>query len=316
MPKGSPLRRLAFGCVLALLFLSAFALGVTLGTAYLPEAGQYLRDWLKSPAVAGLGAIVAATIAFFGLKSQSKIALRSLERSEKADEYDRWQQLFEWTADRAVPRKSEDMPLPPEALIGTLTRLVQTSPSPAQQLACRGVMDVIVLRVRESEKPEPSAHDSLINDALSEYASTSLGTSASSPQVRDLLYSRAVIAALLQNPDYHFVPPATFEYARSFDGVVFIGSDEYLLVSRESHPSKNEIYRTLKALSKKYGRKFSALIVTKSALADSAGVYSEVTEILVTKWEPDDGPNYLWQSIADLRAAPASNRSEEDLEDK
>lgn len=67
--------------------LGVSALIVGAGTGHIEAVGQFVQDFVKSPGLGGIAALVAAIIAYRGIKGQvetSRAALASQQAAEKA----------------------------------------------------------------------------------------------------------------------------------------------------------------------------------------------------------------------------------------
>ena len=138
------LTALAAGVLGGLIVLSAN------GAADNPAVGWF-GGWLKSPGFAGLGAIIAASIALIGISLQ-------LGASRKRDRDAAWWQSFEWASDRALPRKPSELALSFDAALDRLNALATAARTDIQKYAVRGVVDEL-LRSRGSVVPDQSGAD-------------------------------------------------------------------------------------------------------------------------------------------------------------
>lgn len=101
-----------------------------------PVVGWFGK-WIKSSGFAGLGAIVAASIAFVGISLQ-------LQASRERDADSAWWQSFEWASDRGLPRDSSELRLSFEAAVDTLNALATAARTDIQKNAVSGVVDELI----------------------------------------------------------------------------------------------------------------------------------------------------------------------------
>lgn len=187
------------------------------GAADDPVIG-WVGDWIKSPGFTGLGAIVAASIAFSGIFLQLKA---NRERDADAG----WWKSFEWASDRGLPRDTSELGLPFEAALDTLNALATAARTDIQKNAVGGVVDEVVRlhqttindRVQEPNDPkmppalpgtdEPGADRSAKVDvansgsdgsasAILRYVLQQVGTAAESRRASASNYETEVLAAL------------------------------------------------------------------------------------------------------------------------
>ena len=148
---------LSFGC--------GFLAAAGFQTAWMPGLGQWVRDFSMSPALAGVGAIGAAIIAFRGIKHQAAASLKSArtaagsarealehsrnnadlnrERQLRLDEYAAWWKSFNWFDSQMRGLKGSSVSVPARKLTAVVTELMKRATEDAQRVACSGYMDAL-----------------------------------------------------------------------------------------------------------------------------------------------------------------------------
>lgn len=145
----------------------AFAAGLLITFAGQEAAadniGQYVQEFFRSPGFGGLAALGAAFLAYRGLQGQiatSRDALTNQtlaeENQKAANTASRWWATFQWTADRALPPGKQDVPLPEDVAVATLSELAVTATDDAQRTACAGLVNVIGAPEKQTSPDSPS----------------------------------------------------------------------------------------------------------------------------------------------------------------
>ncbi|MGY3262240.1 hypothetical protein [Frigoribacterium sp. 2355] len=236
------LERLLSGRHIALLILAVGAasgivgayLALALATADLANWGIWARDFAKSPGLAALAAVAAASIAFRGISKQVSVSRAALEHQREAARTAVWWQTFEWASSRALPSSEKDIPLPVAVTISTLHSLSQTTTTDVQKVACAGVIGALTSRVvampgdsaPSLEEPESDASAAL--DALASYVEASDGTPAASLKAQAVVeqameYEQQVMTTLaMLSPEVKAFREPQVRGARA-DAVVEIG---------------------------------------------------------------------------------------------
>lgn len=176
--------------------LGVAALVVGAGTGHIETFGQFVQDFVKSPGLGGIAALVAAMIAYRGIKGQVEASSAALASQQRAERAARWWTTFQWTADRALPSGEADVPLPKPVAISTLQELALTATDDAQEIACAGLVDALLttpdvasdLATEEADDERPGtrshpnmkAQEAVIDAALSSYAKATRGSLAES----------------------------------------------------------------------------------------------------------------------------------------
>ncbi|WP_416445431.1 hypothetical protein AB3K78_01160 [Leucobacter sp. HNU] len=154
---------------------------------------------------AGLGAILAALIAFHGISRQIGQANQSLAQAREANDQASWWRTFEWAAERVAPSKPGTPSLSPHLLMGTLSVLRDSAPDEAQQRACSSLVDHVALVVETNQaaentqnvasKPQPnsgkqkteSSESANAMDALMQWIHETSGKPSASPKAIEVV---------------------------------------------------------------------------------------------------------------------------------
>ena len=211
--------------------LGAF-LGIALASANLANTGLWLRDFAKSPGATATAALLAATLAFWGISRQVTVsrhtlahqrdaAAQILEHQRKTEDSKAWWSTFEWSADRGIPSDPSDTALPLSVSMRTLEQLQESAQTDVQKAACSGVMDVLAQLLSPSEEVEDQPSSTARTEpgdpnyegaraALSSYVVASRGTAAASPgseaRLYDLDATSAVEGLSIENAIVHILP--------------------------------------------------------------------------------------------------------------
>lgn len=164
--------------------------------------GEWFSDFVKSPGLAGASAVVAASLALWGILTQVAVTKRGLEHQREVDSNRAWWDRFEWASARAVPRSSEEMPLPYEAVLSTLIKLTESAKDDVQRGAVGAITEVASRANRnagsetEHEPDASHARAKLSLDLLTKYAEVAGNSPARSLAVTTQIYEHKVLEAL------------------------------------------------------------------------------------------------------------------------
>ncbi|MFJ4175395.1 hypothetical protein [Microbacterium sp. NPDC089696] len=190
------------------------ALTIGAGTGHIEAIGQFVQDFVKSPGLGGIAALVAAMIAYRGIKGQVETSRAALASQQAAEEADRWWTTFQWTADRALPSVKLDVPLPEPVAIATLKELAVTATDDAQQIACAGLVNTLGSKaealleepddsseasqeaLRSVKATEAAAQEAMISAALASYARATAGSLAESSVAQERTFEIDALAAV------------------------------------------------------------------------------------------------------------------------
>lgn len=164
--------------------------------------GAWISDFAKSPGFAGVCALIAASLAFWGIRNQVEIAKRNLDHQRDVNTSESWWSRFEWVSTRAVPASKDDQPLPYDAVLSTLTGLTQAATDDVQLAAVGAISEVAAEQPFESPKTEelsvaqPREEEELRMGLLQKYSEVAGNTPARSPAVDAALYEFQIQRAL------------------------------------------------------------------------------------------------------------------------
>ncbi|WP_157674857.1 hypothetical protein [Agrococcus jejuensis] len=205
-------------------------LTLSLASANLENAGQWSRDFLRSPGAAGVAAVIAAAIAFGGISSQVAVSRGQLTHQEETAKANSWWSMFEWAADRALPASRHDQPLPPSVTIATLERLADEATTEIQRTACARVIDSLsesITPAIDLTASDPEGKTGSSVRALASYVATSRDTAASSSIAEGVVYenelAKSLMALAWRDPTFSFEWPGMLYDGREADGVVNVG---------------------------------------------------------------------------------------------
>ncbi len=164
--------------------------------------GAWISDFVKSSGMAGLFALVAALIAFWGIQRQVAQSRRTLAHQQDVEQDRAWWTRFDWAAERAVPASTTDERLPWPAVLSTFDALASSARDDVQRRAVGAIMEVA------AGSTQPAADDAAPRDAtvapegayalsaLRAYVNTTADTPAQSAAVSARLYEAEVLQAL------------------------------------------------------------------------------------------------------------------------
>lgn len=160
--------------------------------------GAWLSDFFQSSGLAGLCALGAAFLAFSGIRRQVNVSLRNLEHQREVELKRAWWERFEWAAGRAVPKNREEVKLPYNAVLSTLTGLAETARDEVQQNAVGAITEAAVQAENEALNLERSSGSQSFNriEALQKYSEAAQNSLAASNAVDAQLYEVQVSEAL------------------------------------------------------------------------------------------------------------------------
>lgn len=299
--------------------------------------GPWFSDFLKSPGLAGMCALVAALIAFIGISRQVRVSRESVELSgrsaaqaqinaqhslehQRAAEQDRaWWNTFEWASSRAIPSDKSAEPLPYVAVLKTFQALAGSAIDDVQRAAIAGVMDVAATRAGETivddavDDRDGADNDSTdqIRSALSAFVASTTNTPARSPAVEYQLYELDVINALtrIEGGDVRLlggwrelVPTRGFRP----DAIVEVNGTrvvvELKLFRKSSTQSRHRVIETMRRIRDASVRD-PILLVSQPALDFGADIESDLSFRAVSWSSPsdDDALRQALLEVAELR---------------
>ncbi|TFV81469.1 hypothetical protein E4V99_10715 [Microbacterium sp. dk485] len=164
--------------------------------------GAWISDFAKSPGIAGVFAVAAASLALWGILRQVAVARSSLSHQQTIETERSWWTRFEWASTRAVPSDPTAQPLPWNAVLSTFNALAVSAQDDVQRTAVGAIMEVAGRTEQTSESHRKRDVVSAATEgrpsvsALESYVHSTAGTPASSPVVEALLYEAQVLEAL------------------------------------------------------------------------------------------------------------------------
>lgn len=302
--------------------VATFSLTTAYGTANLAGAGQFVRDFVTSAGFGGLAALAAASLAYFGIRRQARIARDALTHEQNVERARKWWSTFQWTADRALPPNKEAVALPPQVAITTLQELAVTAVDDAQRLACGGLVTELGKQADDakyssgslSDEGSPTDQDHSqagtrndeVEAALSSYALATNGSAAESAiarrrayesQVRDAVASIAAEAGLeyessarlglFGNPD--------LEDRFQVDGTITEDHNTFALVEVVAFERAGA--RIIQRLQKlRENRTYPVLFIAPIDEPDFIGDGAHTPPHWV-KWNPGDDPKVLRDAL-------------------
>jgi hypothetical protein len=222
--------------------LAGAYLAITWSTANLANWGQWLRDFAQSPGAAASAALIAAGIAYTGIKRQVMVSRDTLTHQKNVAEASAWWSMFEWASDRAIPPRQSDRPLPSTVTISTLQQLAESATSEVQKIACAGVIGAVsehidphpIVPPPDTETASSESDDSTFA-ALASYVESSRGTPAASAVAEALVYENEVLKALVylswDDPALKILrnPPADRGVDSGADAVADVGGQRVVI---------------------------------------------------------------------------------------
>ncbi|MGH3704655.1 MAG: hypothetical protein ACRDT9_08510, partial [Agromyces sp.] len=193
----------------------------TVGVIYVGnvDVGPWVSGFVRSPGAGGFAAVVAASIAAFGLSRQVQVSRGQLEHNRAAEQERSWWSSFEWATSRAAPLDSGHRELPADVAINTFLSLSDAATTDVQKKACGGFIDMLTASPPESgaspaaeqvasvRRPQTASQYERMRvyeeretereiEALAAYTSRTSGTPARSSGAEARLYELRVFDAI------------------------------------------------------------------------------------------------------------------------
>lgn len=181
--------------------------------------GAWVSDFAKSPGFAGICALIAASLALWGILNQVTVAKRNLDHQREVNDSHAWWARFEWAATRAVPVSKDEVPLPYDAVLSTLTSLTESATDDIQRGAVGAISQVAAGQQDNTQEVDdlptgmPRATQQLRLSLLQNYAKAAGESLARSPAIEAQLYELQVIEALKRVLPSHNVSTEPFRNA-------------------------------------------------------------------------------------------------------
>lgn len=274
------------------------------------------EKFVVSPAMAGLAAIVAASIGALALKRQLDHTKTESLHVQKKDAEEAWWEKFEWVTDRILPKDPSHMKLEKSLAIDLLTSLMAMSTEEFQKSAVSGVVEHYLKPVSEpsSVGGEPDIRTEAEAKSVRNYIKASENASVVSGVAQGALtayeYEKAVMNALSDRdmefdmfPEYPDPAALTGNRRLRPDAVLHVESKRVILEIKAW-----EKFR-LPAAEMSVAR----MLVMKAAAAASHGIIITGVDIPArvqdsplrldgvrfVQWLPSDGSAVLEQRLRD-----------------
>jgi len=150
-------------------------------------ARRKVFEFITSPGMAGVAAVVAATIAAINISEQ-------IRQSRQAELRQDWWTNFKWATERAVPTDDTAIAVPYSTSIATLQTLACATNDSLQKAACGTFVDLLAKLAAApsaSGKSDPGRFQALRN-----YDARTKGSDAESEGAQRVLYERGFLNAL------------------------------------------------------------------------------------------------------------------------
>lgn len=280
--------------------------------------GEWISDFAKSPGLAGLCAIAAAVLAFWGIHRQVAVSRKGLAHQREVEMKRAWWERFEWAASRAVPASKDGIPLPYDVILNTLTSLLDTATDEVQRVTIRAVAEEAAERQGDFGKRKglsgghsPSEilrllqEEDRMQQALRNYARSAGSTSARSGIVDASLYERQVVEALKR-----LLSPRNVQDGQGILSQLWVGADamvnymgKSIVIDVEYSRNKGEInsgrarnaVEQVLSLIEEVGAD-AGLIVSPRGLRAGA-LDQENSNILAVAWESPEDDNTLKSAL-------------------
>lgn len=186
--------------------------GVTITGVWLSKLGAWLAEFLKSPAVGGVGAVFAAFIAF-------KSVTKQVESNRTIAAQKNWWERFEWVTAAAFPVEKSQTQVPLPLLVSTSTALKESAVDSLQLGSVSNLVSALS-RLDEDDNRirNPLSAETDREREFLRYEDATRSTPAASKAVSKLLrdrgrlYEDAVIDRLRKLPGVTPLPSANISY--------------------------------------------------------------------------------------------------------
>lgn len=278
-------------------------------------AGAWISDFVKSPGMAGLFALIAALIAFWGIHRQVSQSRRTLDHQQAVEQDRSWWTRFEWAAERAVPTSTTDVRLPWAAVVSTFDALASSARDDVQRRAVGAIMDVAASRT-EAASESSTDRDATDNDAadreaafaaadlqalsaLRAYVNTTADTPAQSAAVSARLYEAEVLQALTRV----FGEAVTTWQGGDAPDAVVTQHDRRVVIEIKGYtatPGPNSTYRVENHVrhSKAASAGVGGVVVAPVPLRLTESARND--KIVAVQWRGPDDDNELARAIVSL----------------
>ncbi|MCC9178621.1 restriction endonuclease [Arthrobacter sp. zg-Y750] len=298
-----------FVCVYSVL-LALVVGGQTLCLSFMWRPPQ---DWLSfgarfvtSPAIAGLFAVVAASIGAWQLSKQL-----THTKEKAADEA--WWQQFEWVTDRIISSgDKEQIQLPSSLAFDLMTSLSSSARAPFQKDAVGGILTHFLernegLHGRDKTTTSDAAPnmDSAGASSLRTLLNVLPESSPSSTSARQVLanydYEQEILKALLHR-GFDVVLPNRVDHS-GIDAIITSGSKKVIVDVKLTVRARHHLLRAVEQLKNAMHQERTTYgaIITRPTRLDTEFVSSlSIQGIHLVEWEPSMGSLKLSSQIKDL----------------
>lgn len=271
------------------------------------------EDFATSPAMAGLAAVLAASIGARALKNQLDHAQSEARHARRRDAEASWWKKFEWVTDRILPKdKDKQEKLDSELALSLATSLQKMSTANFQKVAVDGVIQHYLLPKHPSfpqeskdgtkaSGPDPASIRAYIE------ASDQTGSRASSAFLKNFLYVSEVTSALKAQSIAlvdRFDPIAGTAVAAvriDPDAIIEIENRLVLLELKNVQRLDPWVLRKLEGRAVALQEHGVSTVLVTSALQQP----STANVLPVVSWRAEDGPETLESRIRTSLALPA-----------
>ncbi|MDN3935675.1 hypothetical protein QWJ39_05045 [Arthrobacter sp. YD4] len=227
---------ITFGFVLSVL-LGVQVVVLLLAWKHVEVWVSFMRDFVTSPAMAGMAALIAAIIGARSLKRQLDQTKRQADHTQAEAVHARamdaeasWWEKFEWVTDRILPKDPKQEKLAKPLAIGLLTSLLNMATAEFQRGAVDGVIEHYLAPENDEgqQKPGPSSKDydaelRALRSLVDARKNSAAGSSAAEGALRASMYEQSAFDALqsvwqlgnelqflprLRVGERHFIPDA------------------------------------------------------------------------------------------------------------
>jgi hypothetical protein len=299
--------------------------------------GLWLRDFAKTPGAAGVAAVIAAGLAFWGISRQVATSRANLEH-EKLREQDRsWWQSFEWAVSRAVPldRNHEALRLDVSievfnALLASAKARNSSAPTEVQQSACGGMLSILTSQIEKDKRDAgaPAVHsvvpsettsieqDARTQSALESYVRAAQGTPGESAGARARLFELQIVNAIrgfsderiqVRDPRQVLRESGRDSFGYWPDGLVSVGGrDVYIETKYYSSASNAQLSHGIRqSLASIRGRGISdPMLVVTNQPPTNVDRFRQEFAAEVTVWEASNDNRALREALVRASELP------------
>jgi hypothetical protein len=276
------------------------------------------EDFATSPAMAGIAAVVAATIGSRALKRQLDHTREEATHARTRDEEASWWEKFEWVTDRILPKDAAQKTLEKPLALALSTSLLNMSTADFQRAAVGGVIDHYLSPVKKGKAQGHGTSTADSSDAspdflyaLQEYVKATQnsprGSGVASTLLKGTLFELEVKEAL--RPYVPYKDPSEddrFDRGSTPDAIITIDGQMWCVeIKAWSHLSDASLYgiANMAALWKHATGLDTVLITTadvprgwrpSQVIKDRWG-----DSLRLVQWVSEDGPEVLLARIED-----------------